>query len=152
MILAARSLGLKHRGIRGRSDRCNHTLKRALTSPQLFSGIATPIPTKFWHRARLSPVALSQKLTREEIERLHRATRDTLTDWTEKLRAETGDGFPEHVTAFRGGMTMHGASASHVRTVARPSSASAMPTTKPITAHTARPAASSSQTDRYRCC
>jgi formamidopyrimidine-DNA glycosylase len=86
----------------------NHTLKRALTSPQLFSGIGNAYSDEILHRARLSPVALSQKLLREEIERLHRATRDTLTDWTATLRAETGDGFPEHVTAFRDGMAMHG--------------------------------------------
>jgi len=86
----------------------NHTLKRALTSPQLFSGIGNSYSDEILHRARLSPVALSQSLSREEVERLHRATGETLVHWTEKLRAETGERFPENVTAFRDGMAVHG--------------------------------------------
>ena len=86
----------------------NHTLKRALTSPQLFSGIGNAYSDEILHRARLSPVALTQKLSREEIERLHTATQDALNSWTENLRAETGEGFPERVTAFRHGMAVHG--------------------------------------------
>jgi len=86
----------------------NHTLKRALTSPQLFSGIGNAYSDEILHRAALSPVALTQKLSPEEIQRLCQATQQTMTHWIEKLRAETGDGFPEHVTAFRDGMTVHG--------------------------------------------
>jgi formamidopyrimidine-DNA glycosylase len=86
----------------------NHTLKRALTSPQLFSGIGNAYSDEILHRARLSPVALTEKLSSEQIDRLHRATRETLMEWTEKLRAITGDGFPEGVTAFRNGMAVHG--------------------------------------------
>ncbi len=86
----------------------NHTLKRALTSPQLFSGIGNAYSDEILHRARLSPVALTQKLSREEIERLHGATRERLNFWIKTLRAMAGDGFPAHVTAFRDGMAVHG--------------------------------------------
>ena len=86
----------------------NHTLKRALTDPRTFSGIGNAYSDEILHRARLSPVAMSQKLTPEESERLYHATRDTLTDWIDRLRAETGEGFPERVTAFRAGMAVHG--------------------------------------------
>jgi len=86
----------------------NHTLKRALTDPRAFSGIGNAYSDEILHRARLSPVAMSQKLHDEEIARLYRATRDTLADWIARLRAETGDGFPEKVTAFREGMAVHG--------------------------------------------
>jgi formamidopyrimidine-DNA glycosylase len=86
----------------------NHTLKRALTDPRSFSGIGNAYSDEILHRARLSPVAMSRKLTPEESERLYHATRDRLTDWIERLRAETGEGFPERVTAFRAGMAVHG--------------------------------------------
>ena len=86
----------------------NHTLKRALTDPRIFSGIGNAYSDEILHRARLSPVALTQKIGREEIERLHRATQETLEHWIELLHKETGDGFPENVTAFRPGMTVHG--------------------------------------------
>jgi len=86
----------------------NHTLKRALTSPQLFSGIGNAYSDEILHRAGLSPVALTQKLSPEQIQRLYQATQQTMTHWIDKLRAETGDGFPEHVTAFRDGMAVHG--------------------------------------------
>jgi len=86
----------------------NHTLKRALTDPRLFSGIGNAYSDEILHRARLSPVALTQQIARAEIERLHRATQETLAHWIELLREETGDGFPENVTAFRAGMTVHG--------------------------------------------
>ncbi len=88
--------------------RQNHTLKRALTDPHLFSGIGTAYSDEILHRARLSPLALSQKLKADEIERLYRATRDVLVEWTERLRALAGEGFPEKVTAFRAGMAVHG--------------------------------------------
>lgn len=86
----------------------NHTLKRTLTDPRLFSGIGNSYSDEILHHARLSPLMLSQKLNREQSDRLFNSTRAVLTKWTEKLRAETGDGFPEHVTAFREGMAVHG--------------------------------------------
>ena len=86
----------------------NHTLKRSLTDPRLFSGIGNAYSDEILHRARLSPIAHSTKLTDEEIERLFTATRETLIEWTDRTRAEVGDGFPEKVTAFREGMAVHG--------------------------------------------
>jgi formamidopyrimidine-DNA glycosylase len=86
----------------------NHTLKRALSDPRLFSGIGNAYSDEILFNARLSPIALTQKLTSEEIERLFDSTRGTLTQWVELLRAESGDGFPEKVTAFRPGMAVHG--------------------------------------------
>jgi formamidopyrimidine-DNA glycosylase len=86
----------------------NHTLKRALTDPRLFSGIGNAYSDEILHRARLSPVALTQKLSREAIERLHIATQQTLTHWIETLRQEAGEEFPEKVTAFREGFAVHG--------------------------------------------
>lgn len=86
----------------------NHTLKRALTDPRMFSGIGNAYSDEILFEARLSPVALTQKLNGEEIRRLFEAVRTTLALWAERLRAEAGDGFPEKVTAFREGMTVHG--------------------------------------------
>jgi formamidopyrimidine-DNA glycosylase len=86
----------------------NNTLKRALTDPHRFSGIGNAYSDEILHRARLSPVALTQKLAREEIERLFHAVCETLTDWTGRLRAEASGAFPEKVTAFRKGMAVHG--------------------------------------------
>ena len=86
----------------------NHTLKRALTDPRLFSGIGNAYSDEILFEARLSPLALTQKLKREEIERLFTATRASLTAWTERLQREAGDQFPEKVTAFRPGMAVHG--------------------------------------------
>ncbi len=86
----------------------NHTLKRALTDPRLFSGIGNAYSDEILHRARLSPLARTAQLRAEEVERLYHATRDTLLDWIARLRAETGDAFPEKVTAFREGMAVHG--------------------------------------------
>ena len=85
-----------------------HTLKRALTDARLFSGIGNAYSDEILHRARLSPVKLTRQLGDDEIARLHAATRATLHEWTERLRAEAGDGFPEKVTAFRDGMAVHG--------------------------------------------
>ena len=81
----------------------NHTLKRALTDPRLFSGIGNAYSDEILFEAQLSPLALTQKLKDAEVERLYAATRATLTRWVERLREETGDGFPEKVTAFRPG-------------------------------------------------
>jgi formamidopyrimidine-DNA glycosylase len=86
----------------------NHTLKRSLTDPRLFSGIGNAYSDEILWEARLSPLALTQKLRPEEIERLFTAVRTTLTRWVDELRAETGDGFPENVTAFRENMAVHG--------------------------------------------
>ncbi len=86
----------------------SHTLKRALTDPRLFSGIGNAYSDEILHRARLSPFKLTGRLDDEELARLFAAARETLGEWTERLRAETGDGFPEKVTAFRDGMAVHG--------------------------------------------
>jgi formamidopyrimidine-DNA glycosylase len=86
----------------------NHTLKRALTDPRLFSGIGNAYSDEILHRARLSPLRLTSRLSEEDAARLHHATRSVLVEWTERLRRETGAGFPEKVTAFRNGMAVHG--------------------------------------------
>jgi formamidopyrimidine-DNA glycosylase len=86
----------------------NHTLKRALTDPHSFSGIGNAYSDEILWEARLSPVKLTQRLGDEEVERLYVATRKALVHWTERLREETGDDFPEKVTAFREGMAVHG--------------------------------------------
>jgi formamidopyrimidine-DNA glycosylase len=86
----------------------NHTLKRALTDPRLFSGIGNAYSDEILHRARLSPLLLTSKMSHEQIAQLHDATIVVLRDWTERLRAEVGDGFPEEVTAFREGFAVHG--------------------------------------------
>jgi len=86
----------------------NHTLKRALTDPRLFSGIGNAYSDEILHRARLSPVKLTRQLGDEEGNRLFLAARATLDEWSARLRRETGHGFPEHVTAFREGMAVHG--------------------------------------------
>ncbi len=86
----------------------NHTLKRSLTDPRLFSGIGNAYSDEILHAARLSPVKLTSRLDDAEIERLLEATHSTLELWTERLRDEVGDGFPEKVTAFRDGMAVHG--------------------------------------------
>jgi formamidopyrimidine-DNA glycosylase len=86
----------------------SHTVKRALTDPRLFSGIGNAYSDEILHRARMSPVKLTRRLTPDEIRALYDATRATLVEWTERLRAETGDGFPEKVTAFREQMAVHG--------------------------------------------
>ena len=86
----------------------NHTLKRVLTDPRVFSGIGNAYSDEILHRARLSPVRLSQALNGDEVRRLHEATRAVLTEWIERLRREAGEDFPEGVTAFRPEMAVHG--------------------------------------------
>jgi formamidopyrimidine-DNA glycosylase len=86
----------------------NHTLKRALTDPHLFSGIGNAYSDEILHRAQLSPIAMTFKLTDDQIARLYAATRDSLVEWTGRLRAEAAGKFPEKVTAFRDGMAVHG--------------------------------------------
>ena len=93
---------------RGALTRERHTLKRSLTDPHLFSGIGNAYSDEILHRARLSPVQMTTNLSDDELRRLHDATRETLVEWTERLRRETGDGFPEKVTAFRPEMAVHG--------------------------------------------
>ena len=86
----------------------NHTLKRSLTDPHLFSGIGNAYSDEILHRARLSPVTLTSRLSPEEIERLYDAVRASMTDWIERLRKDADGKFPEKVTAFRDGMAVHG--------------------------------------------
>jgi len=86
----------------------NHTLKRALTDPHLFSGIGNAYSDEILFHAQLSPVQLTQRMQPVAIERLYRATKDTLNDWVRRLREETGEKFPEKVTAFREEMCAHG--------------------------------------------
>ncbi len=85
-----------------------HTLKRALTDPRIFSGIGNAYSDEILHRARLSPLRRTDQLKPEEFERLFLAAREVLVMWTDRLRAEAGQDFPERVTAFREGMTVHG--------------------------------------------
>ena len=86
----------------------NHTLKRALTDPRLFSGIGNAYSDEILHRAKLSPILLTSKITDGEIERLHAATKDVMREWIERLRGQAAGNFPEKVTAFREEMAVHG--------------------------------------------
>jgi formamidopyrimidine-DNA glycosylase len=86
----------------------NHTVKRSLTDPHIFSGIGNAYSDEILHAARLSPLKQTRSLSDDEISRLHEATRATLTTWVERLRRQAGDGFPEKVTAFHGEMAVHG--------------------------------------------
>ena len=86
----------------------NHTLKRALTDPTIVSGIGNAYSDEILHRARLSPLKLTNQLDQNEIARLFDACRSTLEEWVDRLRREVGNGFPEKVTAFREGMAVHG--------------------------------------------
>ncbi len=93
---------------RGALTRENHTVKRALTDPRLFSGIGNAYSDEILHRARLSPAKWTSRLSEEEIERLSRATRETLSAWADRFVSEARKAFPEKVTAFRKGMAVHG--------------------------------------------
>jgi formamidopyrimidine-DNA glycosylase len=86
----------------------NHTLKRALTDPRIFSGIGNAYSDEILHRARLSPVTWTRRLSDEQLERLHSATREILSEWVKRLIAQHEDRFPEKVTAFRPEMAAHG--------------------------------------------
>jgi formamidopyrimidine-DNA glycosylase len=86
----------------------NHTLKRSLTDPHLFSGIGNAYSDEILHAAQLSPLKLTRSLSDEELQRLYDATRSTLHAWIDRLREQTGAGFPEKVTAFRAEMAVHG--------------------------------------------
>jgi formamidopyrimidine-DNA glycosylase len=85
-----------------------HTVKRALTDPRLFSGIGNAYSDEILHRARMAPTALTRKMSDDDIARLYAATRAVLVEWTDRLRAQTGAGFPEKVTAFHEEMAVHG--------------------------------------------
>jgi len=95
-------------GFRQALERESHTLKRALSDPRLFAGIGNAYSDEILHRAQLSPVSLTRRLSLEQSERLFTACREVLVEWIERLRAQTGDGFPEKVTAFRPEMAVHG--------------------------------------------
>jgi len=86
----------------------NHTLKRSLTDPHIISGIGNTYSDEILHRAQLSPLQLTQKLTGDQIQRLYHATRAVLGEWTRRLRDEVGDRFPDKVTAIRDKMAVHG--------------------------------------------
>jgi formamidopyrimidine-DNA glycosylase len=86
----------------------NHTLKRALTDPRAFSGIGNAYSDEILHRAKLSPILLTSRITGEEVRRLHAATQAVMREWTERLRAQAAGKFPEKVTAFREEMAVHG--------------------------------------------
>ena len=86
----------------------SHTLKRTLTDPTLISGVGNAYSDEILHRARMSPLQLTKKMNDAQIDQLFEATRAVLSDWTARLRAEVGDGWPKHVTAFRDGMAVHG--------------------------------------------
>jgi formamidopyrimidine-DNA glycosylase len=86
----------------------NHTLKRALTDPHLFSGIGNAYSDEILHRAHLSPFKVTKQLTPDDVQTLYGATRDTLAEWTTRLQEELGGAFPEKVTAFHEGMAVHG--------------------------------------------
>jgi formamidopyrimidine-DNA glycosylase len=86
----------------------NHTLKRSLTDPTLFSGIGNAYSDEILHRARLSPLLLTSRITDEQVTQLYDAVRDVLLEWTDRLRADARGEFPEKVTAFRDGMAVHG--------------------------------------------
>jgi formamidopyrimidine-DNA glycosylase len=86
----------------------NHTIKRSLTDPRLFSGIGNSYSDEILHRAKMSPMTLTSRMTDQQIAELFEATKATLIDWTDRLRKDAGDEFPEKVTAFRNGMAVHG--------------------------------------------
>jgi formamidopyrimidine-DNA glycosylase len=86
----------------------NHTLKRSLTDPTLFSGIGNAYSDEILHRAKLSPLLLTTRMSEEQKQQLHAAVREVLVEWTDRLRAESAGEFPEKVTAFREGMAVHG--------------------------------------------
>jgi formamidopyrimidine-DNA glycosylase len=101
-------LGADLRAFRAALLRENHTVKRTLTDPRVFSGIGNAYSDEILHRAKLSPVKMTQSLDEDEIARLSEATRDTLNEWIVRLRAQAGSDFPEKVTAFRPEMAVHG--------------------------------------------
>jgi formamidopyrimidine-DNA glycosylase len=135
--------------------RCeNHTLKRALTDPHLFSGIGNAYSDKILHRARLSPLTLSRALDDAAVQRMLEAARAVLGEWTSRLRdqADRTGGWPDKAATFRTGMAVHGRYGSPAPRAAARCSASSMPTTRPTTARAAGPAAGCWPTARCRSC
>ena len=130
----------------------NHTIKRALTDPHLFSGIGNAYSDEILHRAQLSPLALTQRLSEDDIRRLFDATQLVLREWIDRLRLEAGDDFPKKVTAFRPQVAVHGRYGELCPSAPHPCSGSATPTTRPTTAPVARPRAASSRIGRSRAC
>lgn len=104
----AEPLTLDLDGFARRLTAANHTVKRALTDPRILGGIGNAYSDEILHRARLSPVAMTRALDGAAMARLHWATQETLAEWTRRLAAETGDSWPEKVTAFRPDMAVHG--------------------------------------------
>ncbi len=101
-------LSIKLKDFRAALTRENHTVKRTLTDPRVFSGIGNAYSDEILHRAKVSPLKWTTRLDDDEIKRLHAATGAVLREWIERLRAETGDAFPTKVTAFRPEMAVHG--------------------------------------------
>ncbi len=134
--------------------RCeNHTLKRSLTDPRLMSGIGNAYSDEILHRAKLSPLMLSSRISDEQVAQLFDATRSTLAEWTDRLRAEAGDtASPKRSPPFTTGWRCMGASGSRARRAVRRCSASATPRTRPTTARAARPADACWPTGACRAC
>jgi formamidopyrimidine-DNA glycosylase len=130
----------------------NHTLKRSLTDPHLFSGIGNAYSDEILHHARLSPIRLTGKMTDAEIETLYHAIRDLLKDWVERLRKERGTGFPEKVTAFRPDMAVHGKYRKPCPVCGSPCSESSTPKMKPTIVRSVRPVGSCWRIAAYRDC
>jgi formamidopyrimidine-DNA glycosylase len=101
-------LEIGYSGFRDALVERNHTVKRALTDPRILSGIGNAYSDEILHRAKLSPLIWTQRMTEEQLERLHEATREVLSEWVERLVFQHGDDFPERVTAFRPEMAAHG--------------------------------------------
>jgi len=135
-----------------RIARGNHTVKRALTDPRLFSGIGNSYSDEILHRAKMSPFELGAKLAPVDSARLHDAAKQVLAEWTQRLREETGDDFPDKVTAFTRRWPCTAAMASPARSAPRRCSASSTPRTNRTTAHAARPTASYSPIARCHAC
>ena len=136
-------------------QRGNHTLKNALTDPQVFSGIGNAFSDEMLHRARLSPLAMSRALNAAAVLRLYHASRAVLVEWTDRLRAQAlaDGGWPHKVTAFRPEMAVHGRYGLPCPDCAAPvQSASSTARTRPTTARVARPVASGWRTGRCRGC
>jgi formamidopyrimidine-DNA glycosylase len=119
----------------------NRTIKRALTDPRLFSGIGNAYSDEILWEARLAPTLRTRSMSDEQMEALHSAIVTSLSDWTERLRREVGEGWPEKVTAFRPDMAVHGKFGEPCPAADHRSSASSTPTTRPTTAPPARPGA-----------
>ena len=130
----------------------NHTLKRALTDSHLFSGIGNAYSDEILHRAQLSPIAMTRKLTEQELARLYETTRATLLEWIAQLRAESATTFPEKVTAFRPGMAVHGRYGQPCPRCGAKVQRIPMPATRLTTVHHVRPMAAYSPIAHYPAC